>query len=581
MRSRLLVAGAATLLLAATAAACTKNTGTEDVGAKAAVINGAISTDPADSKGPAAPIKGAKRGGTLYSMQEQDFEHLDPQKTYVSGDGAVRELIDRTLTMFRMDPRTGKELLVGDLATNTGVDVNGDAKTWRYTLKSGLKYQDGTTVTAADVAYGVARSFSPDISTGPHYIQQWLAGSTDYNKDYQGPYHGGADVPPGVTVKGNTITFHLKQAAPDFPYAASFGTTSPLPKSRDTNPAALDSHPFSSGPYKVASYVRDNQLVLVRNKYWKANTDPVRHNYYDRFVALIGPSLTEQTNRLMADNGNDQYAVGYLVPPALVGRVLSDKDLRSRTLSGYQIFVTYLYMNTQRIRDVSVRRAINYAFDKSAYLKAFGGSALGQVASTILSPTVAGYQKYDAYPTKGDHGDVAKAKKLLHGRTPTLVYAYANNAENEKYATIVQSSLERAGFKLVLRPIDASKYYTIIGTRGNPYDIYIGGWGADWPSGSTVIGPEFDGSAIQPTGNNGPSYLNEPDINRRIHQIELEPAAKAARDWAALDKEIMTKYAPVVPMYYARALELTGSKVHDVALSPGLGATIWYNAWVG
>lgn len=581
MRSRLSVAAAAALMCAVALAACTKNTGTGDTGPKAAVIGGAIATDPADSKGPAEPVPGAKRGGTLYSMQEADFDHLDPQATYVSGASAVRELISRSLTMFKLDPKTGKEILVGDLATNAGVDVNGDGRTWRYTLKSGLRYEDGSTVTAADVAYGVARSFSPDISTGPHYIQQWLAGSTDYNKDYQGPYQGGAAVPPGVTVHGNTITFHLRTPALDFPYAASFGTTSPLPKSRDTNPTAQDTHPFSSGPYKVASYVRDGKLVLVRNKYWRASTDAVRHNYYDKFVVLIGPSLTEQTDRLMADSGQDQYAVGYLVPPELVGRVENDQSLKKRTLSGYQIFVTYLYINTQRVTDIDERRALNYALNKSGYLKAIGGSALGQVASTILSPTVAGYQKYDAYPTKGNEGNVAKAKKLLGGKKPKLVYAYENNAENQKYAATVQSSLSRAGFRIVLRPIDASKYYSIIGTRNNPYDIYIGGWGADWPSGSTVIPPEFDGTAIQPTGNNGPSYLNEPDVNRRIHQIEREPAARAAGDWAKLDKQIMTRYAPVVPIYYARALQLMGSRVHDVELSPGLGATIWYNAWTG
>lgn len=55
---------------------------------------------------------------------------------------------------------------------------------------------------------------------------------------------------------GNTITFHLAPSQPEFPYAASWGTTAPLPRSQDKNPNAIDTHPFSSGPYQIASYHR-------------------------------------------------------------------------------------------------------------------------------------------------------------------------------------------------------------------------------------------------------------------------------------------------------------------------------------
>ncbi|BCJ37661.1 hypothetical protein Athai_51640 [Actinocatenispora thailandica] len=234
MRKRRIVGVAcAALLVAGMAGACSKNTGENTKGPAIRQDAGSISTDPAESQGPAKPMPGAVRGGTLYSIQQTDYETLDPQQIYVNASIAVGQLFTRTLTMFRKDPNTGKDLLVGDLATGTGTDVDHDGKTWRYTLKKGLKYEDGSSITAADVAYGVARSFSPQVAEGPHYIQQWLTGRTDYNKTYQGPYDGGAKLPPGVTVSGRTITFHLQQAEPDFPFAASMGTTTPLPPSRD------------------------------------------------------------------------------------------------------------------------------------------------------------------------------------------------------------------------------------------------------------------------------------------------------------------------------------------------------------
>ncbi len=85
-------------------------------------------------------------------------------------------------------------LLVGDLATNPGTDVNKDCKVWEFKLRDGLKYEDGSAITSKDVAYGIARSFAPELNEGPHYIQQWLyPGGDAYNATYKGPYDGGAD----------------------------------------------------------------------------------------------------------------------------------------------------------------------------------------------------------------------------------------------------------------------------------------------------------------------------------------------------------------------------------------------------
>ncbi|GAA4207262.1 ABC transporter substrate-binding protein [Actinocatenispora rupis] len=579
MRVRRIVGAAGVALtLVGAVAGCTRNTGVDASGPKVRADAGAISTDPADSRGPAKPIQGAVRGGTLYSVQESDFENLDPQQIYVNKSIAVGQLFSRTLTMFRRDPATNKDLLVGDLATDTGTDVDHDGRTWRYTLKTGLKYEDGSAITAADVAYGVARSFSPNIADGPHYIQQWLTGRSDYNAAYKGPYDGGAALPPGVTVSGRTITFHLKQPEPDFPFAASMGTTTPLPRSRDAKPSALADHPFSTGPYKVQTYQREHQLVLVRNKYWDPRTDPVRHDYVDRYVVEIGPSPVEQTNRLIADNGDDRDAVQVdAVAPELIGAVLRNKDLTSRELSGYLDYVKYLNINTSRVTDVAERRAVNYAMDKAGYLQAAGGAPVGDIASTIQSPTTIGWSKYDAYPTAGGHGDVAKAKKLLAGRTPKLVLAYANTPDGQKGATKVQQSLARAGFRIVLKPVDDANYLTILGRRDNPYDLYVSAWASDWPSGSTIIPPQFDGSALAATGNNSRTYLNEKGVDDRIHAIEKEPAATAAGDWMRLDRQIMTDYAPLVPLYYEKNLSLFGSHVHGLIQG---GAPRYYDAWL-
>ncbi len=575
--ARTALAGAV-LLLVAGASGCSANAG-HDAGHTAQhQQTGAIDTDPAHSRGPAAPVPGARRGGTLYALQEQDFEHLDPQNVYISDSESVGQLLYRSLTMFA-ESRSGKLTLIGDLATGPGTDVHHDCRTWRYTLKSGLRYEDGSAITAADVGYGVARSFSPDVNHGPHYIQQWLAGSLDYNTHYKGPYNGGSKLPPGVSVQGDRqITFTFPKPACDMPFAAAWGTTAPVPAARDRRPTALDTHPFSSGPYKVARYQRGSELDLVRNQYWDPRTDPVRHNYIDKLVTEIGATDTQQAHRVLASNGTDAASVMRAnVPAELVPVVGGDRAAKSRVLAGFTPFVEYLNINTERVTDLAERRAIEYAFNRRGYLQAAGGSTAGEPATTIESPLTIGHRDYDAYPA-GPSGDPAKARQLLAGRHPKLVYAYANTELKQKQATVVQQSLQKAGFRVVTKPIDKSSYYHQIGLRTSGYDIYLSAWGADWPSGSTIIPQLYDGRSL--TVNGTWSWLNAKDVNKRIAELSAQDANTAAAGWAALDEHIMRDYAPAVPVDYQKSYTLVGDKVGGVFLSGFVGAPVYYDAYL-
>lgn len=576
MRPRVALAALAAVVVSAALGACTPNTGSHDETGTGSTQSGSISTNPDDSRGPAPAIPGAHRGGTVYQLLESDFDHLDPTRAYVNNATAVTNLLVRTLTMFK-DQGNGRLLLVGDLATNAGEDIsNGHCTKWRFRIKSGVRYQDGSTVTAADVAYGVARSFSPELSEGPHYIQQWLANSTDYNKTYRGPYNGGSAIPPGVTVDGQNITFSFQQPHCDMPFAASWGTTAPLPKSQDSNPQQIDERPFSSGPYQVQSYTRDDKLVLVRNRYWRAGTDAVRHNYFSRFIAEFGQSDEQQANAIKADQGTDAYSImGTNVPPSLLPAVQNDPSVADRVASGFTQFVWYLAINNQHVTSLTQRRALNYAFNKRAFLQALGGSTAGVIANTLLSPTTFGYRNYNAYPYSP-----SRARRLLHGLHPRLVFAFPNTARWQALSVPVQNTLQQAGFRITLKPIDSASYYSQIGEKNNPYDLYFAGWGSDWPSGLTIIPPVFDGRNIAAQGNSTYPYFNSDAVNTRIDELQRQPANKAASGWADLDKQIMTDYAPVVPVWYDRAYQLHGSKLGNVKVGQSSGWPIYYNIFV-
>ena len=229
MRRKLALLSIGALGVAIAATGCTNTTNNGDQNAKTTVQSSVVSYDPKDSTGPAPAVPGATKGGTLYNLENADFDHLDPARSYVNVQQVVGTLITRSLATYKESLQTDgsvKMTVIGDLATNPGIDVNKDCKTWKYTLKDNIKFEDGTPITSADFAYGIARSFSPQLAEGPHYIQNWLAGtgatSADYNKTYKGPYDGGAATPPGVTTPdAKTIVFTFPKAACDMPYAAA------------------------------------------------------------------------------------------------------------------------------------------------------------------------------------------------------------------------------------------------------------------------------------------------------------------------------------------------------------------------
>ncbi len=571
------------LAVALAASGCSANTGSDsDSSGRGgdAKQSGGIATDPKDSQGPAKKPEGARSGGTITVLQQSDFEHLDPARNYVSTQQEATGLIYRTLTQFR-DEGTGELLLVGDMATGPGKDISdGKCTKWEYTLKDGLKYEDGTDVKAADVAYGIARSFSPDLSEGPHYIQQWLADDIAYNKTYKGPYNGGAAVPPGVEVSGDkTITFTFAKPHCDLPFAASMATSAAVPKSKDTK-TEYDMRPFSTGPYKIKSHLKDQSIVLERNQYWDPKTDPIRNNFPDGWKFTFGLDDTQQNERLLADNGADQSTISWAnVPPELLPKVTSDPNAKKRVVEGATQYVWVVNINMQRVKDLNVRKALNLAMDKQGMLQVLGGPAAGSIATTLMSPTTIGYKKYDAFPA-GETGDAAKAKQLLGGKKVKLVYGYSNIPRRQKQAAIVKESLEKAGFEIVLQPIDPAQYYTILGRKDNPYDIYLTGWGSDWPSGSTIIPPLYDGRSIQPAGNQNYSYINEQKLNSEIDRILALPADEATDQWAKLDEMIMRDWIPVVPVYNDKNYTLVGSKIGGHFLSDSFGATHLWSLFV-
>ncbi|MFI6896315.1 ABC transporter substrate-binding protein [Streptomyces sp. NPDC050256] len=547
-----------------------------------AVAAGAAACGPEGSSKGSDDTSGAagapKEGGTLTVLNSSPQDDFDPARLYTSGGGNVPSLVFRTLTTRNREDGAAGSKVVPDLATDLGTPSK-NATVWTYTLKDGLKYEDGTAITSADIKYGIERSFAAELSGGAPYLRDWLIGGADY----QGPYKDKKGLASIETPDAKTIVFHLNKPEGEFPFLATQTQTTPVPKAKDTG-TKYEEHPLSSGPYKVVKNEGDGErLVLERNTHWSAATDEERKAYPDRIDVRSGLDSAVINQRLSASQGADAAAVttDTNLGPAELAKVTGDKKLAARVGTGHFGYTNYIAFNpkVKPFDNPKVRQAISYAVDRTSVVNAAGGSSLAEPATTFLPDQDSfGYTPYDAFPA-GKNGNAAKARELLKeagypdGLTVTLTHNNDKNYETSpEIATALQEGLKKAGITVKLQGLEDNAYSdTVYNVKTEP-GFFLGGWGADWPSGGPFFAPIFDGRQIVKAGYNfNSAQLNDPAVNKEIDEInKLTDLSAAAERWGALDKKV-GEQALTVPLFHPVYKRLYGESVKNVVISDWTG----------
>ncbi|MFE4335011.1 ABC transporter substrate-binding protein [Streptomyces sp. NPDC056831] len=557
--SRRVAAAAAVLVVAAGAAACGPQ-------------------DSKDSDGDSGAAGTPKKGGTLTVLNSKPQEDFDPARLYTSGGGNVPSLVFRTLTTRNREDGAAGAKVVPDLATDLGTPSK-NATVWTYTLKDGLKYEDGTAITSADIKYGIERSFAAELSGGAPYLRDWLIGGADY----QGPYKDKKGLDSIETPDAKTIVFHLNKPEGEFPFLATQTQTTPVPRAKDKG-TKYEEHPISSGPYKVVKNEGDGErLVLERNPHWSAATDEERKAYPDRIDVRSGLDSAVINQRLSASQGADAAAVttDTNLGPAELAKVTGDRKLAARVGTGHFGYTNYIAFNpkVKPFDNPKVRQAISYAVDRSSVVNAAGGSSLAEPATTFLPDQQAfGYTPYDHFPA-GRSGNAAKAEELLKeagyakGLTVTLTHSNDKDfATSPEIATALQEALKKAGITVKLQGLESNDYSdTVYNVKSEP-GFFLGGWGADWPSGGPFFAPIFDGRQIVKAGYNfNSAQLNDPAVNKEIDEInKLTDLSAAAKRWGALDEKV-GEQALTVPLFHPVYKRLYGESIKNVVISDWTG----------
>jgi len=551
--------------------------------------NGGDFTSVLDSAAPApVTIPGATRGGTVTVLSQSGLsgESLDPTAAYVTDAQDIdADLITRALTQWKYDPKTGRSVLVPDLATDLGRH-NADYTVWRFTLRPGVKWQDGTPVTVQQLEYGIERSFDPETFSqyGPQtYTERYFLD----DDGYEGPYLTPHKADHALSISGDTLTIRMKKPFPDMPYLGAMPAMGAVPTDPAISaPKRYSTMPFSDGPYQVRSDVPGKELVLVRNRHWDPATDPGRTQYPAEYDFRSGQGREQIDQILLADTGDGRTSLSYDSLSDVDYQKLKSQD-PSQLAVGSTPCTEYYAPDYTKITDIRVRRALGLAFPYQDAMLGAGAipDATWIPATSLLPPGTPGRVDYRPLGVPANTTDVAAAKKLLTQAGAVgfkVVWPYlAGSTQARQIAQSVAASFDKAGFDADPVPVAEADWWNTLLAKDGTINLRESSWCSDWPSGLTWFPDILKGeNPKNPTIDNNMAVFDEKSVDAEMTTIEALPLPQQAAAWGRLDREIETKYYPIIPISYDGVATAHGSAIQGDTIDPAYGMPNFKGIWV-
>jgi peptide/nickel transport system substrate-binding protein len=413
--------------------------------------------------------------------------------------------------------------------------ISSDGKTYTLTLRKGLKYSNGTPVKASDFKATIERDFLID-SPGVGFFGN-IVGANQFGKTKKGSI-------TGITTDDATgkITIQLTAPQGDFENILATEFAAPLPantpaKDQSTTPAP------STGPYVIKSYSPNKQAILVRNPDFKVADfgGNVPYGNPDKITIDIIGDDTVALQRVI--NGQDDYDFHQIPPDRLAStQAKYGADIKVYTPAN----LYYFFMNTRvaPFNNLKVRQAVNYAVDRQALVRIYGG--LATPTENVLPPTYPQYKKHTLYPYS-----LAKAKALVTASGDKGMSVTVWNHQrglDPKAGDYLTSVLNSIGFKAKEKIINAAVYWTTVGNQATKAQIGFADWFQDYPHPLDWFDVLLNGERITATHNNNYADFDDKAINAKIDALKKQPTLTEAvnAQWATVDKSVMEQ-APWVP----------------------------------
>jgi peptide/nickel transport system substrate-binding protein len=495
---------------------------------------------------------GGGSGGTLVFAGAADPVLIDG--ALVSDGESIRVITQIFETLINLKPGT-TELEPG-LATDW--EVSPDALTYTFTLRDGVKFQDGTDFNAEAVCFNFDRWYNfkgPLQSPSASYYYSAFFGGFKNNEsdDLSDPLYKSctAESPTKAVIKLNRPSasllgalvqqaFSIASPAALQKYNADAGTLDPDTGFKPSGTFGTE-HPIGTGPFEFVSWTREDRLVLKRyDDYWgdKAKIDQL----------IIRP-IADNAARLQALQ-NDEIQGYDLVEPQDVATIEGSDNLKILERPAFNVAYVGINQAKKPMDNLKVRQAVAYGLDRQAVVDNFYGGR-GVVAKEMMPPEVEGY----ADDVKEYTYDPAKAKQLLQEaglKLPVPIEfwwpsdvsrPYMPNPKNNFEA--FAASLNKSGFKVTAKTAPWDPDYLGRVDEGNAGHLHLVGWTGDFADADNFIGTFFQDF--------NPQFgFRDPTLFKMLDDAEVESdRAKRIAMYQDANRRIMEEL-PAVPYAHTK-----------------------------
>ena len=520
---------------------------------------------------------GAKSGDTTQTAAGKkiltiqlgpDVESIDPAlNSAVDGANYILFAFDNLLKM----DKDGK--VVPGLAEK--YEVSDDQLTWTFHLRDGLKWSDGSALTADDFVYSWQRLVDPSVAAP--YAQTVLGMVEGYDDAIGRPdADGNTTVDPDPTKlkveapDDKTLIVHMAKPTPYFDKLAAFVSLSPVKKDVvEANPDGWSIDPktyISTGPFKLTGWEPGSYLMFEKNEnYWDADSIKL-----DGIKCLL---MQDQNATFSAYESGDALMIKD-VPTQEITTLKNRSDFHIDPILG----TYYLDLNTtlDEFKDPKVREALSLALDRK-YISETITAGTYTPASGFVSEGVTDWNgtawqdnitDKSAYINIDDHaGNLAKAKELLKEAgyengvgLPEMVYSTNDASYHKKIAEYLQQAWGELGLKVQVNIVEW-KSFTPQRRSGN-YQIARDGWVMDYNDPSNILELALTGN-----GNNNAKYSN-PEFDALMSKAATEKDPQTRFGYLHQAEDFIMKDTAMVPLLYYNDFYLQSDKITGSWHSP-------------
>ena len=430
-------------------------------------------------------------------------------------------------------------------------DLSPDGRVYTFHLREGVRFHDGTALTAESASFSFLRQMDPD------HPAHFPGASFQYWRNLYGDIER-------IEVAGELeLRLHLSRPnAALLSALASFPVWLVSPGSFERYGESMPFHPVGTGPYRFVEWRPNEAVVMERNPdYWG---DPKPG--FERLVMRSVPLNTSRLSELMAGNVHGLDGI----QPSELSDLASDPSFEIHQAPGMNVGYLAFNLLSEGMQDADLRRPVAMAIDREALVRL----ALDGYGSVAAYPAPSGFFGIpsDGGPIRHDQ-EAARALVAAHPEWSSRSIQLATFGQPRMYfpdpqrvASLIRNDLEAIGLRVEIVSKEFKSH--LHSTRRGEFDMALLGWMADTPDPDNFLSTFFHSRAAVMGSATNISFYRNPEMDGLLDAALATSRTDEREKLYRQALDIWARDLPLIPLVQGNQITVLDRRVRGYVLSP-------------